>query len=240
MKRGKAQVTIFVVIAIAIVLIAGIVFYIKSSAKKELTKDYFIQNNIEPSINNIQDFVIDCLEENSKVSLEKIGVQGGYYNKPEKFYDLDWAFIPYYYYKGEFLMPSTEKIEQELSQSIDNSLTSCVEDIQFKNFQLAFNTPETNSKILKSKVIVTTTFPISIENNGKTTQFELKRHPITLNSSLYDILEIASYITESHKEDPNYICINCLAEFSKEKNVYVVEFKNEIDTEYIKDNVNSF
>ncbi len=220
----RSQITIFIIIAIIIIERIFIYLFFRSSKeKKDLTKEYFISNNLEPSFNNIIDFNIDCLEVNSKDALETIGIQGGYYIKPQLYYDLEWAFLPYYYYLGQLLMPNKEKIEQELSLYIDSNLPLCLEELNenFKNFKLTFSKPKTKTSIQDKKVIFNTELQVRIENDGKTTLFELNKYPISVNSSLNNILEIASYITESHKQDPNFICINCLAQLSKEKNVYI-------------------
>ena len=44
------------------------------------------------------------------------------------------------------------------------------------------------------------------------------------------MLTIAEYITQSHKDDPDYICMNCLAQLSKQKNLFVDFIAFEEDT----------
>ncbi len=227
-KRGqislkqKAQTTTFIIITIAIIAAITIFLYFKSSsAETELTKDYFIQHRIEPSTNNIQDFVINCLEITSKEALEVIGVRGGYYNKPQYYYNLDWTFIPYYYYQGQFLMPSKQTIENELSSYINDNLEYCIKDIKFKNLEITFNKPQAKTSINPSQVEFTTTFPLTIKHQDQTTTFQLSQHPVTINSSLYEIIEVADYITESHRENPDLMCINCITEIAKQRKLYV-------------------
>lgn len=233
MKRGmkKSQVTIFIIIAVVLVVIGAAFFLAQySKSKEELSKEYFIQQGIEPSLKNIQEFSLDCLEENAKNALELIGIQGGYYQKPTYYYDLEWAFLPYYYYNGEFLMPQQKTIEEQISLYINENLPSCIDDINFKNFKLSYALPKTTTIIEQKQVTFTTDLPLSIENKGKISVFELAEHPVSIDSSLFDILKIASYITDSHKENPDMICINCLAQLSKEKEVYVDFIAFEEDT----------
>jgi len=222
-KRGrKSQTTIFIVMAIIIVTAIILVVFLKTSNTKEkLGRDYFKERGLQPSVNNIQNFIVDCFEETSLDALELIGVQGGYHKKPELFYDLKWAFIPYYFYQGQYLKPSNEQVETQLSNYVDEALEFCLNKISFSNFQLTYPQPITKSSIQKDKVTFTTELLTSINNKEQTTTFELTDFPIEVNSSLYDILEIAEYITESHKENENFICINCLTELTKEKNLYI-------------------
>ena len=230
----KSQTTIFIIIAVLIAASIVLIIYSRTSSKKsDLEKEYFINQGIEPSINNIQNFIVDCLEETSKEALKIIGIHGGYYIPPELYYDLDWAFIPYYYYQGQFLMPTNQEVEMQLSLFVDDALGFCLSEINFRNFQLEYSHPSTLSSIQKNKVSFTADLSTTITNDGKTTQFELAQHTISINSSLYEILEVANYITETHKDNKNFICINCLTEIAKERNLFVDFIAFEEDTTLI-------
>ena len=222
MKKRRAQITVFIILGVVILAAIALVMFLNSQRQKqELTIDYFLSNNIEPSVTNIESFSLNCLENSALDGLELIGIQGGYYKKPELNYDLEWAFIPYYYNKGSFLMPSQQKIESELAAYVSDNIATCIDDITFNNFVIRFDTPATKTSILPSKVVFTTDLQLTIENKGKTTLFEVQNHPLTINSSLFDIIKVAAYITDSHKEDPDFICINCLTQLAKEKSLYV-------------------
>lgn len=218
----KAQTTIFIIIAVLVVAIVIGFIYLKSSTEKEERgRDYFKQHKIEPSLDNIQDFIVECLEETSIEALEVIGIQGGYYNQPDHFYDLEWSFIPYFYYKGEFLMPDKTEIETQLSDYINTNLPECTKEINFKNFQLEYPEPQTTTLIKSTEVTFTTDLQVTIKQKESSSTFELESHPVSISSSLNDIIEVAGYITDSHKDNEDLICINCLAEMAKEKDLYI-------------------
>ena len=220
-KRG-AQVTVFILIGVCIVAAIILVAYYKiQNSREELGKDYFIAHNIEPSVNDIEGFSLDCLKQSGTDALELIGIQGGYYNKPELNYDLSWAFIPYYYYKGSYRMPSQERIESELGNYVNDNIVSCLDEIQFSNFDITYTKPTTRVSIQPTKVVFTEYLTIAIDNNGKTIMFEMQGHPISFDSLLFDIEKVAEYITNSHKEDPDFICINCVTQLAQEKSLYV-------------------
>lgn len=222
MKKGRAQITVFIILGVIILAAIALVMFLNSQGQKqELSKEFFLSNNIEPSVTNIESFSLDCLENSALDGLELIGIQGGYYKKPELNFDLEWAFIPYYYHKGSFLMPSPQKIESELASFVNDNIASCINDITFNNFAISYDTPATKTSIQPGKVIFTTNLKLTIESKGKTTLFEMQNHPVAINSSLFDIIKVATYITDSHKEDPDFICINCLTQLAKEKSLYV-------------------
>ena len=123
MKKG--QVTIFIILAIVFVTIIGLILFINSGAEKERQgREYFKQQGIKPSLANIQDFIVECHEEVSRTGLKRIGIQGGYHKRPDYYFDMDWAFIPYYYHEGLILMPTMERIEVELSSYVDDKINS--------------------------------------------------------------------------------------------------------------------
>ena len=221
LKSKTSQTTIFIILAIMILTIA-IFFYVKTySQKQDLGREYFEKNRLQPSIKNIQNFIIDCHEETSKQSLITIGIQGGYFNKPKYYFDMKNNFIPYYYYEGQILMPSKTIIENELSNYIDNNIESCLDKIRFQNFQLEYSKPKTETMIAPGKATFTTNLPVKIKHEENKIDFELDKYPLELNSSLYEIIEVSEYITNSHKENPELMCVNCIAEMSKERQLYV-------------------
>lgn len=230
-KRGKsAQATIFIILAILILIIVIVIFIKTSSQKQDIGRKYFEQKGLQPSINNIQNFIVDCLEETSKQAITTIGIQGGYFNKPDYYFDMEWAFIPYYYYQGLIIMPEKTKIENELSSYINSNIESCIDEIKFQNFQLTYSKPNTKTSINKGYTSFATQLPVKIEHGGNTIDFNLDQHITTINSSLYEIIEVADYITNSHKENPELMCINCIAELAKEKQLYVDFIAIEKDT----------
>ena len=113
----KAQTSTFIIIAIVIVVVIGIGGYTYLENKRA-DEDRAFFNSLEnkPTLDNIQLGIQNCLEVVAKDSLDTIGIQGGLYDKPlssADYFDLEWAFIPYYYNQGEFLMPSQSKIENK-------------------------------------------------------------------------------------------------------------------------------
>lgn len=226
-KGGKGQVSVFIIIALVVIAGIGAAVYISKA-----NRDFFNQPNIKPQVVNTQDFILDCMDETTKDALEVIGIQGGYYNEPEHFFDLGWAFIPYYYKEGLFLMPEKKTIESELSSYVNENFVYCLGNFDFADFNLDYKIPKTRTSIKKGEVLFEINLPISIEREGKRIKFETKIHPVTQASYLYEILEIASYITDSHKEDPEMICVNCVAEMASERNVYVdmLDFADETTT----------
>ena len=219
-KRGQA--TVFIIIAVVIVaIIISFMYFKKSSSEEDQGVEYFKSQGLQPSINNIQDFIIDCLKTTSQDALVKIGLQGGYNNPPEQYFDMEWNFLPYYYHQGQIQRPSKSVIESELSSFVDENLDECITDIDFQGFQISYSQPQTKTTINKKTATFTTDLPVIIKHGDNTVTFELSPNPITINSKLDEIIEIAEYITDSHQQDNQLICVNCLVEMTKQRDLYI-------------------
>ena len=217
-----AQVTVFIIIAIIVVAAGGLTYVINKNSSVD--DDFFSQAKT-PELNNLKDSILDCRDSGAADALETIGIQGGYYDKPLRNFDMGWAFLSYYYYEGEFLMPPKEKVQTELSKAFDSKFTECIDKLNFDKFEVTHKTSKTKSIITKGNILFNTDMSLSIKSdNSSSTTIEMKDAPLNVNSSLYDILEIAAYITDSHKEDPNMLCVTCVADMAEERNLYVNAF----------------
>ena len=157
MKRGfrKAQVTIFIIVAVVIVVIAGIVFYVvNSNQKNKLSQEFFESAEIKPKLYEIENHISDCITQSTRDSIETIGVQGGYYNKPESsedYFDLEWTFIPYYYGGGEFKIPGLDNVEKELSDYVKDNVDVCMEGFSMENFEVSYKLKKVDEFIFKCR-----------------------------------------------------------------------------------------
>lgn len=220
----KAQTTVFIIIAIMIVIAIALTIYF-TNQKKQASEEYFLQESIKPGLTAVQSGIIECAKETSKKALETIGLQGGYYKnlkkEPIKSAELETLFIPYYYYQGQYLMPPKEIIENQLSLYVDDNLENCINEIKQPDFNLLYRKPITLTKINEKNVAFTISQNIRIEKSGYTTTYELKDHKVIINSELDGILNLASFLTESHKQDSEMYCISCVHELADEDNLYI-------------------
>lgn len=235
MKRGKkAQVSVFIIIAIVLLgVIVGIFFLIKNNMNARIDNEYFSSANIRPDVEKIQSSIIDCSEETSEQALEVIGLQGGYYSEPSRYSETNFGFIPYYYYNGDIIFPSLSEVENQLSLYVDSNLGRCLNELSFDNYEIDYSNVKTISEITKNEeVLFTINSEIDIIRDGKRTVFELGKEQISQKSILYEISEIAEYITNSHRDNPDMMCVNCIADMARERDLYVdfLEYDRDIDT----------
>ena len=217
-KPKFAQTTIFIILAIVIVLSIAIASYFSYiNNQKTLDRNFFASNEIKPSLNSLEFSMIDCSEDVSKDSLDLIALQGGYYNKPSNYINLGEIFIPYYYDENTIEYPSKQEVELELAKYIDDKFTTCIKNINQQGFQLSYENSNTIVLIKQKSVEFQINLQITITKENHNINYEFIDHPITISSELQAILELAEFYTKSHLENPELYCISCVSDLA-EKN----------------------
>jgi len=221
----RSQVSVFIIIAVVLVAVSGVALFVTKDANRPDDSRFFSQLNSKPEFSNIRSAILSCRDTSVKASLDTIGIQGGYSDKPQKYIDLGWTFIPYYYMEGKYAFPNLAFIEKELGKQIDKDFTKCIDNLEFENFAIENTISKTKAIIKRSEVSVKIDMPISIKKeDGTVVSEDMKNAPTIINSSLFEIIEISGYITESHKNDSKMICVTCLADMAEERDLYVNSF----------------
>ena len=223
MKRGfnkLSQVSVFIILGIVFVAAMSLSYGLKIIPSNK-DSEFFSQLDIKPSVENIEANIILCLYKSSRESLKDIGLQGGYFEKPDKRIDLSHGFIPYYYYEGNYLMPDNDKIANELEGFVQDKVNSCLDGLKFEGFELTHTRVSADVFINSTNVVFIIDSSVVVHKSGRRIVFDTKDYPVSQNSALKDILDVADYITESHKIDSKNYCISCVERLAEEKDVYV-------------------
>jgi len=235
-KRGQA--TVFIIIAIVIVaLVVGAYFLFQGDTESKIKKE-LDKLGISVSADVVTGSIEDCIKSTGEDALVVVGIQGGYYDAPSGSFDLGWAAIPYYYDVGSISNPSKEIIEGEVSRYVDENIDLCLNGSDFEGFVVRVGESKTSAEISNRRVDFNTDFNVNIIKSGQTADIDFGKYPYSVDSKLYEILEISDYITESHNEDPDMICINCVADMAEERDLYVdfLEFGDDTTLTVISDN----
>ena len=212
----KGQLTLFVIIAVVIVIAVIIYFYLQGNLLG--------QQKYDPKVELVRENVLDCLQENYQQSLELIGIQGGYLTVPEPrneiiAYYFSW-FIPYYYHEGELNIPTLETIEKEISLYTKEKLPFCTKNfLNFNDLTIKQGEIEVTTKIKDDEIIINTIYPIQIEKDGSTAylrDFNDIQIPIRLGTIKKAVDEIA--INQRNKEG---ICLDCLINVTEKYDLYI-------------------
>jgi len=122
----KAQVTIFIIIAVLVIAIILLVFlYLKPLA--EIVKPDIAR----PVYENLK----LCIQEKAIEGLFDIGKQGGYYNISSPFGYYYEITLPFFFKNGENLLPSITFFEEEFSRYMRDRANECLANLSKFEFE---------------------------------------------------------------------------------------------------------
>jgi hypothetical protein len=217
----KAQITPFIVIGL--ILLTGITIFliVKDGGIKTLS----VPNEISPVYSSMQ----SCIEKNLEDSIEYISSRGGYYDLPENSNDME---IAYYIYKNENLMPSKEKLGEEIGKYINNDILFCLDDFsENSEFFVQSGDPNSTIEIKDNEIIASINYPLSITKNNKT--YFLNNFETKTETRLGIIYRVVKQIIDEQISNKDGICIDCLYDLSVENNLTIKTLDYNEDMIYI-------
>ena len=201
--QKKAQITIFIILGITIVIAVGLFAYYKLSIQPEL-------NVLEEGVSPVHDFVDFCIESTAKEGLNILGLNGGFITFPEKISANPFSYLstspipeqknPYWWFNGINNTPTLESMRSPLSEYVTTELKNCLND--FKEIKEDFEIKElgniiTVTKINENDVSFEITYPILITNLKNETKFKLSKFNVVIPIRLKVMYELATSIIGS-------------------------------------------
>tara|TARA_Y100000031_G_scaffold84433_1_gene92856 strand:+ start:2465 stop:3124 length:660 start_codon:yes stop_codon:yes gene_type:complete len=161
-------------------------------------------------------FVHDCAEKEGIKTVYNIGLNGGYYFKPNLSTESN---IPIYYKDGINYMPSKEDVEREIFFSMNESLFLCTKSfIDFPELNISQGKIRTKTKMTDKKVVLDITYPIYISKGESTTLIQDFKVEVPVRmKTVYE--SISRYMDQQMNFET--ICLSCLLDISLENDLYV-------------------
>lgn len=190
MKKRKAQVTIFIIIAVVIIgAVAG--FF--------LLKDSFTSKSMPSNFEPVYTTFLSCLEEDALTGIDLLGTQAGYIELPDfesgstympfsSHLNLLGNPIPYWYYvSGNNIqkeqVPSENQMEMHLEKYIESKIQKCVFDSYYDNgFAVQMQTPKADVEISDNLVNVDLKMNLNISTEEQSVL--IKTHSVEVKSNL--------------------------------------------------------
>jgi len=212
MKRG--QISVFIILAI-VILGAIILFFL---AQQNIIN---LLPGVDAQVKPVYSFVESCIQQTSEDAIQHISENGGYYIPPNNSL---FNGIPIYFNKGETNLLTTQQLEQQLSDYMDEMLFFCTQNfIEFQDFEIQQNQIKTTTEIKENKITFNINYPLSISKEQKTYTFE--DFKIEIPANLFKVHQTANQIIEQQKEFPEDICITCLEKFAID-NQLIIEMRD--------------
>lgn len=205
MENRKGQITIFIIAAVLIVAIVILFFSFRGKIQRE-----------NPEITQIQNFVQECLDETSESAVFDIAERGGY-EDPSKVSSTIVFNTPYYLQDNKNLMPSKEKIQDEISNYVEKNIDFCIDNfVLFPEYNITKRGMVAKTKIEPKRVLVDADYPLIILKGDSKFRFKNFNSEVPVRFGIvYDA--VAEFIVQSK----NYqgVCISCLVNISSENNL---------------------
>jgi len=190
-KNKHGQVTIFIIIAIVILVIGVLIFLFYPQIKTGLG---FEEKN--PSA-----FIQTCIEEEIENSVNELSLQGGSL-APEHYILYDNAKVEYLCYTGEYYKTCVmqqpmlkehieSEIENEIKTEVKNCFDSMKESYEKRGYGVNLRQGETNIELLPKRIIATFDYSLTL-TKGESEKYDSFK--VVLNNNLYELVSIVNSI----------------------------------------------
>ncbi|MBI2208228.1 Tad domain-containing protein [Candidatus Woesearchaeota archaeon] len=206
MSKKRGQASIFMVMAVIILLLGALFFYTQRASleKAEL---------ISPEIAPVKNFIDACISDVARQGITILGFNGGYISFPDEIKNNPRSYLqlgpissiknPYWWYDGIESVPSESFIARQIEDYITSNLDTCISD--FSAFS-QFDVRQRGSLGVKvtlneNDVAVDVNYPLELTNKLNRTTIMLEKFKETLPIRLKKAYEMAKDIYESEKKN---------------------------------------
>lgn len=211
MIKKRGQISIFIIFAI-ILLFMAIFYFSRGYESDNVNQVIQVPLDIQP----VKLFIDQCLKQTVKNTEDRIGLQGGYYFVPVSSLKTIYSDVPYYFYKGDLLIPAIELIEMEFSDFLFENFDDCSQGFEmFKQQGFLIDEQQMNfrTKIDDNGIHVNLFLPITIQKGSSISRVSDFKYEDDLR--FLQIYNIAKSISLEIKKDPKGIDITQLLALQK-------------------------
>lgn len=198
MRKKRGQITLFIIVGILIMALAGVFIYLRSS-KITIEEPEVLPAEIVP----VKEYIDEC----AKITLTKgvllMGQQSGYLYFPDSIKNDPSSFlapmprsqliVPYWYNNGKSQVPTIKQMEEQLSRYMDENLKDCLRN--FTPLRQQFDITEAGNITSKTiigvnDIITTAKYPLNVGVKGtkETTRISTFSGSVSVNlRRMYDL-----------------------------------------------------
>ncbi|MBI4116739.1 hypothetical protein HY449_03265 [Candidatus Pacearchaeota archaeon] len=208
LKKNRGQLTIFIIIAIAIVS-AAVLFF---ALRENIFNAIIVPKDLQPVYNTF----LSCIQDSASVGINVLGSQGGYIQLPEFSpgsshtpFSSQLNFlgnpIPYWHYvSGNNIertqIPSKTIMQNQLGEFLDSRIRGCRFDEYYdEGFQIFVGEPKTSVTIMDDSVEFSVDAEMSISREDETAL--VKNHKVTIDSEIGNLYDSAVKIYEYEQDN---------------------------------------
>jgi len=207
-KRG--QMTLFIIIGIAILAIVTILVYYFYFVDDNFLRTAMKGSQMSRDINKIRNDMDSCIRDSASELIFLLGHQGGNIGLREEFITIDGNIVHYGYYKKKVMLPSKVDIQNTISELVSSQLESCVNVANYRRYDFKFNKKSLRTVIKDDKVDINMAFGITISDENNT-EFSLPEdYTIEIPLRFGRLYSAATDIIDYQKSNPSELCLTCV------------------------------
>lgn len=162
----KAQLTLFLVIGLIMLVVAGFFIYLVSQKRLSVIETQEVPVEIQP----LQLHIEECLTATAEDAIFILGRYGGYTALKEPYFTTEPFDTNYLYFQGKNNSPSEEVMQKEIADYITTNLPLCVDFDAFPSFTISPADISSAITFARESVVITTEWPLSISQDEITWQ----------------------------------------------------------------------
>lgn len=198
MREKRGQVTVFVIIALILVVVAILFYLLYPQIKSTLGLD----------VKNPNQFIQDCMAGKIEAAKDKVSTQGGSVD-PENYFLYKNEKIEYLCYTREYYLmcivqePLLKRhVEKEIKEELEKSVQGCFEDLEStfekKGYGVTMKNGDFSIELLPERIVAK--FNNSIVLTKGDSREEYKSFSVVLKDNLYELVSIANSIISMETE----------------------------------------
>jgi len=221
--KNRGQVTIFVIVAIVIV-VAVVAYFVFAG-------DGISSSGTQGVPETPSELVEQCVARSIEDGIYFNSLQGGYFLLPNDYANYSFLTVPVYWADGVSKMPPIEVLEEQLGYAVEVGMILCVNDFAQFNGTYDVNSDGVESvdvEIRDGRVTAEVVYPIYVKKGEAVTQFSDFAGGVNFDyKKYYDLVGEAMVL---HEIFPNSIPISQFSELAYD-NDFVYEVVGISDTE---------
>ncbi len=241
----KSQISLFIIIGLALVLLIGLVSYkvinsTKKNIEQEKGKSYITDNYI----NQIKFLVDDCLETVSEELIKIQALRGGYISNSQIHFSTLQGDFSYLMFRDHNFVPTKSEMELELGNEISKKIPYCIrnfESLKEKGINITHGGINTEVTLNDNTVVIILNYNIEVmdttDNKISFSQFET-----THRNRLKVLREVSNEIVNTQINNLDSVNSEFFEDIEKREDVSIFIYPTLDDRTYvysIRDNNNN-
>lgn len=218
MLNKKGAVSAFLIVGLVLVIIGGILFFIRSEyITKSLEKQEKAAAVIPAEAQPVQSYVEGCLQQTINDGLILLGQSGGYLDLPAE----NVLGFPYYFYDNKADVPTMAIINTELNKYIEVALPLCTRNFSaLEGYDIeASSDVRADAKITADKASAVITYNVNVKKGAYTTS--LSEFSAEVPTTFTAVYSAALDIAKKQAENPDSICLSCINDIVTKNGFYI-------------------